>query len=103
MKDFSIVKIGKSQYQVQKGQVFDVEKLDGKKGDKVVFDDVLLTSKKGKTKIGKPFLKGEKVEAKIVEQFKDKKIKIFKYTAKSRYRRKMGHRQQLTKLQVTKI
>jgi large subunit ribosomal protein L21 len=102
-KDFSIVKIGGSQFKVSKGDKLDVEKQMGKEGEKLTFDEVLLVVKKGKTNVGTPVVKSAKVEAKIVEQFKGKKVTTMKYRAKSRYRKKTGHRQQYTKLEIVKI
>lgn len=103
MKDFSIIKVGKGQMKVSKGDTIKTQKIEGKDGEKVVFDEVLLTSKDGKVEIGQPLVKGSKVEAEILEQFKGKKITTFKYKAKSRYRKKRGHRQNYTRLKVTKI
>lgn len=102
-KDFAVVKIGAAQYKVSKGDNVQVEKLDKEVGKKVVFNEVLLASKKGKLDIGTPTIKSAKVEAKIIEQYKGKKIKVFKYMAKSRYRRHKGHRQNYTKIEITKI
>lgn len=102
-QDFAIVKIGGTQYKVSVGDQFDVAKLEGKKGGKVVFDGVLLTSRKGKVAIGTPEVKGAKVEAKILGEVKGKKIRVFKYKAKSRYRKTKGHRQKYTKIEITKV
>lgn len=102
-KDYSIVKIGKNQYFVKPKMQLVVEKIDKKAGAKIIFDQVLLSSKKGKILIGKPTIKGAKVEAKIIEQFKGKKIIVFKYRAKSRYRKRKGHRQQYTRIDIIKI
>lgn len=99
-EDISVVKIGKSQYLVKKGDQILVEKLEGNPGDKVTFDSVLLQVKKGSIDVGNPYIKGKKVEAKILAQTKGKKIEISKYKAKSRYRRKAGHRQQLTSIEI---
>lgn len=100
---FAIVKIAGGQNIVRKGQVLEVEKITGKKGALLKFDEVLLFSEKGKVKIGNPYIKGKKVEAKIVEQFLGKKVRIITYKAKSRRRRKKGHRQEYTKIEITKI
>jgi large subunit ribosomal protein L21 len=102
-KDYSVVKIGGSQYKVSKGDTFEVEKLEGKAGGKLKFSDVLLTSKRGKVSIGTPLVKGAVVEAKIIDQIKGKKVTTFKYEAKSRSRRKRGHRQLYTRVEITKI
>ena len=102
-KDFSIVKIGGRQYKVSKGDLVSVEKLDTEEGKKATFTDVFLSVKKGKVSIGVPAVKGAKVEAKVVEHGKGKKINIFKYKSKTRYRRRIGHRQPFTKMEITKI
>ena len=102
-KDFSIVKMGGSQYKVSVGDKIEIEKVEGKEGDKLSFDEVLLAAKKGKVSIGTPLVKKAKVEAKIKGQIKGKKIKILKYKAKSRYRRRKGHRQRYTRIEIVKI
>jgi len=100
---FSIVKIGGSQYKVSIGDVFKIEQVKGKAGDKLTFDKVYLIYSKGKVSVGKPIVRGAKVEAKIIDQIKGEKIKILKYKAKSRYRRKIGHRQRYTRIEITKV
>lgn len=102
-RDFVIVKMGGSQYKVSAQDKLEIEKIEGKNGDKVNFGEVLLTSKKGKVSIGTPTVKGAKVEAKILDQVKGKKIKVFKYRAKSRYRKRKGHRQQYTRIEIVKM
>ena len=100
---YAIVKIGGSQYKVSVGDELDVEKLEGKKGDKITFGEVLLLSQADKLKLGKPLVKGATVEAEILEQFKGKKIRVATFKAKSRYRRVKGHRKHLTKIKIKKI
>ena len=102
-KSFSIVAIGGRQYKVKVGDMLKVEKEDEKEGKTITFDKVLLVSKDGKVTIGTPTVKGAAVVAKVIEQGKGKKVNIFKYKSKSRYRRKMGHRQKYTKLEIIKI
>ncbi len=88
---------------VSKGEKIRVEKLSGKEGDIIKFDTVLFTED-GKTfDIGKPYLTGKTVEAKILKQGRGKKIRVFKYKAKSRYRKRQGHRQHYTEIEMTKI
>ena len=101
MDKYAVIKTGGKQYIVAEDQLLDIEKIDGKKGDKISFDEVLLVKDK-KLLIGKPQLKA-KVKAEIVEQFKDKKIRVATYKAKSRYRRVIGHRHQKTKVKILKI
>jgi large subunit ribosomal protein L21 len=99
---YAVIKTGGKQYLVVEAQVLDIEKIEGKKGDKVSFDEVLLIKDK-KLFFGSPILKKAKVKAEIVDQFKDKKIRVATYKAKSRYRRVKGHRQRKTKIKIFKI
>ena len=101
----AVIKTGGKQYKVTKGQSLKFEKLPGKVGDKIEFDQVLLKSdaKGAKLEVGKPFLKDAKVEAEILEQARDKKITVVKYKRKTRYRRKAGHRQHFTKVKINKV
>jgi len=99
----AIIETGGKQYMVSKGEKIRVEKLSGKEGDIIKFDTVLFTED-GKTfDIGKPYLTGKTVEAKILKQGRGKKIRVFKYKAKSRYRKRQGHRQHYTEIEMTKI
>lgn len=99
---YAIVKTGGKQYCVEEGKKISVEKLDAEVGAEVVFDQVLLVAGDD-VKVGAPVVAGAKVTAKVLEQGKGKKIRIFKYKAKSNYRRRQGHRQPFTKVEVTKI
>ena len=103
MSKFAVIKIGKSQYKVVEGDELDVDKIEGKKGKALIFDEVLLLVDDKKVKIGKPLVKGAKAKAKIVDQFKGKKIRVATYKAKSRYRRVKGFRALLTKIKIEKI
>jgi len=100
---FAVIKTGGKQYRVSKGDKIKIEKLDAKVGDKVTFDDVLLVVEKDKAKIGTPKVKGAKVETKVLKQAKYKKVVIFKYKAKKRYKKKLGHRQPYTEVEIIKI
>jgi len=100
---YAVIKTGGKQYRVFEGQVLDVEKIVDLKTSNFSFDQVLLMVEDEKVSLGKPFLTGAKVEAKVVEQFKDKKIRLAKFRAKSRYRKVQGHRQQKTKVEILKI
>jgi len=96
----AVIKTGGKQYYVTEGSILFVEKLDGVQGDVVRFDEVLMLD----GKIGNPYLTGVSVEGEIVKQGKNKKIKIFKYKQKSKSnRRKQGHRQPYTKIEIKKI
>ena len=99
---YAIIKTGGKQYCVEVGKKISVEKLDAEVGAEVAFEDVLFIGGED-VKIGAPFIAGAKVTAKVVEQGKGKKIRIFKYKAKSNYRRRQGHRQPFTMLEVTGI
>lgn len=99
----AIIQTGGKQYLVSSGDIIQVEKLPGAKGDKVVFDNVLLTGDAGKFSVGKPTVSGATVEGTIVKQGRSPKIHILKYKAKSKYRRKQGHRQEYTEVTITKI
>lgn len=100
---YTIIKIGGKQYKVSEGDELLVEKIEGKKGDSIVFDQVFLLVDDGKVNIGQPLVKGAKVGAKILEQTKGEKIRVVKFKAKSRYRRVKGHRQRLTKVKIERI
>ena len=100
---YAIIKTGGKQYRVQEGDSIFVEKLAADVDAEVVFDQVLAVVNDGDVKVGAPVVEGAKVTAKVLEQGKQKKIRIFKYKAKSNYRRRMGHRQPYTKVTIEKI
>ncbi|RMB07899.1 50S ribosomal protein L21 [Eilatimonas milleporae] len=100
---FAVVKTGGKQYRVSEGDVIKVEKLDGEAGKTVTLDTVLMVGDDKGVKVGEPAVKGASVAAEILEQKKDKKIIVFKKKRRHNYRRKKGHRQDLTVLRVTKI
>lgn len=100
---YAIVKIGGHQYKVSENQTIFVNRL-ASEDENVTFEDVLLVKDdKGKVKIGKPSVKGAKVEAKIVDHLKADKVIIFKKKRRKGYRVKRGHRQPITQLQIEKI
>lgn len=99
---YAIIRTGGKQYSVEEGKLIMIEKIDKAVGEEVVFEDVLLVAG-DEMKIGQPTVAGAKVVAKVLEQGKGKKIRIFKYKAKSNYRRRQGHRQPFTKVQIEKI
>ena len=100
---YAVIATGGKQYRVNEGDKFRVEKLTGSVGDKLVFDRVLMLGDGKKSKIGKPIIGKAKVEAEILAQYLDKKIIVFKFKKRKKYRRKQGHRQPFTELCVTKI
>lgn len=99
---FAIIKTGGKQYRVQEGDTLSIEKLEHE-GDKIVFDQVLLWASGQDVKVGKPLIPGAKVEAKVIEDGKGKKKMVFRYKSKTRRRKKKGHRQPYTKVQIVKI
>lgn len=102
-KMFAVVKTGGKQYRVAKGDVIRVEKLDAKDGDKVKLDEVLMVGEAGKPTVGTPFVKGASITAEVVAQARAPKIIVFKKKRRQNYRRKKGHRQDITILRVTDI
>ena len=102
----AIIVTGGKQYKVSEGDVVYIEKLDQEAGDTVKFDQVLALSLihiSEKATFGTPVVEGASVEAKIVKNGKGKKIRIFKYNAKKGYRKRQGHRQPYTKVEIAKI
>ena len=91
------------QYKVAEGDVVFFEKLDVEEGKKITFDKVILVSDEGKVQVGNPYVKGVKVEGKVVAHGKHKKIIVFKMKAKKNERKKQGHRQPYTKVEITSI
>jgi len=100
---YVIIETGGKQYRVQEGDVLFIEKLSAEKGETVVFDKVLAVSDGGDLTVGSPALNGVSVNGKILGHGKDRKIIVFKYKPKKGYRRKQGHRQPYTKVQIEKI
>ncbi len=99
----AVIRTGGKQYLVKPGDKIKVEKLDVKEGKEIIFSDVLLLEKNKKLEIGTPKVKGVKVVGKVLKQGKAKKVIIFKYKAKKRYKVKKGHRQPFTEVEITKI
>ena len=100
---YAIIESCGKQYKVAEGDVVFFEKLDVEEGKKVTFDKVILVSEEGKVQVGTPYVKGVKVEGKVVSHGKGKKIIVFKMKPKKNYRRKQGHRQPYTKVEITSI
>jgi large subunit ribosomal protein L21 len=100
---YAVVNTGGKQYKVQQGEVLRVEKISGDVGSPVTFDRVLMFSDGDNVSIGQPELENVAVEGHIVEQGKAKKIIVFKYKKRKRYRRKQGHRQTFTAVQIDSI
>jgi len=100
---YAIVSSGGKQYKVQKGEILRVEKISGDIGVPILFDKVLMFSDGENVNIGQPVLENVSVNGHIVEQDKAKKIIVFKYKRRKRYRRKQGHRQQYTAVKIDNI
>tara|TARA_A100001011_G_scaffold396017_1_gene492724 strand:+ start:444 stop:824 length:381 start_codon:yes stop_codon:yes gene_type:complete len=99
----AILNIGGKQLKIEKNNEFYIDKISGKEGDKLTFDQVALIEDKKGVKIGNPNIPGAKVNASIVEQKKDRKIIVFKKKRRKGYRLKNGHRQMLTKIKIESI
>ena len=103
MPTFAIIKTGGKQYKVAPGQKIRIEKLNAEEGGKFLFENVLLKVDGDEVKIGAPYISGEKVEAKILKHGRDKKKIVFRYHSKTRYRKKKGHRQPFTEVEIVSI
>lgn len=100
---YAVIQTGGKQYRVTPGELVKVEKLQGKAGDPVTFEKVLLTSDGEIVNIGNPYLSDAKVQGRIARQGRDRKILVFKYKRRKKYRRKQGHRQSFTLIKVDEI
>ena len=100
---FAVIKAGGKQYRVAANDKIQIEKLDGKPGDKVEFAEVLMISNEGAVDVGAPFIAGATVVGEIASQDRGPKIIIFKKRRRKHYRRKNGHRQDLTSVTITEI
>ena len=100
---YAIIESCGRQYKVTEGDVVFFEKLEAEEGKKITFENVVLVSDDKKVEVGAPYVKGIKVEGKVISHGKGKKIIVYKYKAKKNYRRTRGHRQPYTKVEITKI
>ncbi len=100
---FAIIKTGGKQYKVSEGDIIFVEKLDVAEGDKITFDSVLAVADNDGVKVGAPTVNGASVTANVLKNGKAKKIYVMTYKAKKNEKRKIGHRQPYTKVQIEKI
>lgn len=99
---FAVIKTGGKQYKVAEGDILEIEKLQVLEGE-TAFEEVLMVADGDKVSIGQPMLKGAKVTAKVLEHGKGDKKMVFKFKSKTRHRKKKGHRQPFTKVQITTI
>ncbi len=100
---YAVIATGGKQYRVQKDDVIDIERINGDVGSKLTFDEVLLVGEGAKIECGTPLLKSAEVNAEIVDQFRGKKLTVFKMKRRKGYRKKHGHRQELTKIKIDGI
>lgn len=100
---FAVIETGGKQYKVAPGQKLKIEKLEPKEGDSLSFDKVLMVADGDNVKIGAPYLTDAKVDAKIVRQGHARTVIVFKYSSKTRFRKKKGHRQKFTEVEITGI
>lgn len=101
--NLAVIKTGGKQYIVKPGDKIKIEKIDKKEGEEIVLNEVLLAQKDKDVLIGNPMLENIKVTGKIIQQGRGKKIIIFKYKPKKRYKKKRGHRQNFTLVEILKI
>lgn len=100
---YAVIKTGGKQYRVAEGDILAVEKVAGSKGDEVVFEQVLLVGDEAEVRIGKPFVQEARVTGTIINQFSGPKIMVFKMKRRKGYKKKIGHRQELTRMRISKI
>lgn len=100
---YAVIETGGKQYRVEEGETLEVELLKYREGDQITFDDVLLVGDGSDVKVGQPTVEGAEVKATVLGRTKGPKIIIFKYSGRSTYRRKTGHRQHYTRLRVDSI
>lgn len=100
---YAVIKTGGKQYRVSAGDSIDVEKLPNDVGEEIELDQVLLVTNGESPKIGQPLVDGAKVKATVTRQAKGRKIVVFKFRPRNRYRRKKGHRQHYTRLRIDEI
>ncbi len=100
---YAVIETGGKQYRVEEGDILSVEKLGVPEGESVVFDKVLMVSDEEGIKVGQPYVEGAKVEGQLLFHGKGRKIIVFKYKPKKNYRRKQGHRQPFSRVEIKKI
>ncbi|MDF1823118.1 MAG: 50S ribosomal protein L21 [Verrucomicrobiales bacterium] len=100
---YAIIKTGGKQYRVEAGDKIDVEKLSAEVGDTVTFEEVLASGSGDGLTVGAPFIDGAKVTAKVVDQYRAKKVIAFKFKRRKGYHKTKGHRRHLTRLEITSV
>ena len=101
--EYAVIESGGKQYTVRPGQSLKVDKMVAPDASTIDLDRVLMISKDGEVKIGRPFVDGAKVTAEVMGQGRHPKITVFKYKNKTRYKRTLGHKQHFTEIQITEI
>ena len=100
---YAVIQEGGKQFKVQEGDVIKIPKRTEKEGKKITIKDVLMVANNENIKIGNPVVKGAKVEAKVLKHGKEKKIIVSTYKRRKGYKRKLGHREQFTQIEINKI
>ena len=100
---YAVIRTGGKQYRVSPGELLRVELLPGQKGSDITFSEVLLTSSDGGFQVGAPFVSGATVSARIADHGRERKILVFKKKRRKNYRRRQGHRQHFTAIQIKSI
>lgn len=100
---YALVNINGKQYKAEKGNLLRVDRIESQEGEQLDFDRVLLVSDGENIQVGKPYLEGIKVRAKVEGQMRDAKVVVFKYKRRKSYRKKQGHRQHYTLVRVEEI
>ncbi|MEO0413963.1 MAG: 50S ribosomal protein L21 [Verrucomicrobiota bacterium] len=100
---YAVFKTGGKQYKVEQGDKIDVEKLEAEVGDTITFDEVLATGEGSSVNVGAPFIDGAQVTAKVVDQYRAKKVIAFKFKRRKGYHKTKGHRRQLTRLEIQSV
>jgi large subunit ribosomal protein L21 len=100
---FAVIRTGGKQYRVAQGDILDVEKLDAEEGSEIALDDVLMVGEGSDVAVGAPRVAGASVTAKVVSQFRGPKVLIIKFRRRKHYRRTQGHRQNLTRIEITQV
>lgn len=100
---FAVIKTGGKQYKVSQNDTIDIEKINAKVGENVTFSEIVAIENNNQVTLGKPTVANASVTAEVVEQFKSDKVLVFKKKRRHNYRRKNGHRQNLTRVKITAI
>lgn len=101
--EYAVIKTGGKQYKVSEGSIIEIDRLNSQKDEEVILDNVLLWARDGQVKIGKPNLSNVKIKTRVIDNIKGDKIRVAKFKAKARYRRMMGFRPHITRLEIKSI